>query len=238
MAIHKNSTEDAKTLDGSQNSPPKGSKASAAKSNGSKPSVEDIRTRAYEIFQARHEGPGNEIGDWQKAEASIAADSANADAPEGVQPPAAATSPSDKPAGNATDGSPSGLTSEEVAIRLKKFGPNAMPDTTVHPLRSALSKFWTPVPWMLEAAIVLEVVLGKYVEAADHRGPAGVQRRARVFSGVARAGDSCGAEVAVGAERVGPARRCLEDCARGRIGAGRYREAVAGCRGGGRRAPR
>ena len=41
-----------------------------------------------------------------------------------------------------------------------------MPDTTAHPLRSALSKFWTPVPWMLEAAIVLEVVLGKYVEAA------------------------------------------------------------------------
>jgi H+-transporting ATPase len=166
MAIHKNSTEDAKTLDGSQNSPQKGSKASAAKSNGSKPSVEDIRTRAYEIFQARHEGPGNEIGDWQKAEASIAADSANADAPEGVQPPAAATSPSDKPAGNATDGSQSGLTSEEVANRLKKFGPNAMPYATVHPLRSALSKFWTPVPWMLEAAIALEMVLGKYVEAA------------------------------------------------------------------------
>jgi len=64
------------------------------------------------------------------------------------------------------DVSLSGLTSEEAGIRLKKFGPNAMPDTTMHPLRSALSKFWTPVPWMLEAAIVLEVVLGKYVEAA------------------------------------------------------------------------
>ena len=66
----------------------------------------------------------------------------------------------------ATNGTRSGLTSEEAATRLKKFGPNAMPDTTAHPLRSALSKFWTPVPWMLEAAIVLEVVLGKYVEAA------------------------------------------------------------------------
>ena len=29
-----------------------------------------------------------------------------------------------------------------------------------------LTKFWAPVPWMLEAAIVLEMVLGKYVEAA------------------------------------------------------------------------
>jgi H+-transporting ATPase len=41
-----------------------------------------------------------------------------------------------------------------------------MPDTSVHPLRIALEKFWTPVPWMLEAAILLELVLGKYVEAA------------------------------------------------------------------------
>jgi H+-transporting ATPase len=62
--------------------------------------------------------------------------------------------------------SPSGLTNEEADLRLKKVGPNAMPDTTMHPLRSALSKFWTPVPWMLEAAIVLEMALGKYVEAA------------------------------------------------------------------------
>jgi H+-transporting ATPase len=36
----------------------------------------------------------------------------------------------------------------------------------MHPLLSALSKFWTPVPWMLEAAIVLEVALGKDVEGA------------------------------------------------------------------------
>ncbi len=41
-----------------------------------------------------------------------------------------------------------------------------MPDTSAHPFRMALEKFWAPVPWMLEATIVLEVVLGKYVEAA------------------------------------------------------------------------
>jgi H+-transporting ATPase len=61
---------------------------------------------------------------------------------------------------------PPGLTSDEVRRRLEKFGPNAVPDTSLHPLRRALTKFWAPVPWMLEAAIVLEVVLGKYVEAA------------------------------------------------------------------------
>ena len=41
-----------------------------------------------------------------------------------------------------------------------------MPDTGVHPLAMALDKLWAPVPWMLEAAIVLELVLGKYIEAA------------------------------------------------------------------------
>jgi H+-transporting ATPase len=59
-----------------------------------------------------------------------------------------------------------GLTSDEARRRLEKFGPNAVPDTALHPLRRALTKFWAPVPWMLEAAIVLEIVLGKYVEAA------------------------------------------------------------------------
>jgi H+-transporting ATPase len=59
-----------------------------------------------------------------------------------------------------------GLTSDEARRRLEKFGPNAIPDTAPHPLRRALTKFWAPVPWMLEAAIVLEVALGKYVEAA------------------------------------------------------------------------
>ena len=58
-----------------------------------------------------------------------------------------------------------GLTSEEARRRLKKFGPNAVPETTLHPLRRALANFWAPVPWMLEAAIVLEVALGKYVES-------------------------------------------------------------------------
>jgi len=60
----------------------------------------------------------------------------------------------------------SGLTADEAHHRLEKFGANAMPDTSVHPLRMAIEKFWAPVPWMLEAAVILELVLGKYIEAA------------------------------------------------------------------------
>jgi H+-transporting ATPase len=59
-----------------------------------------------------------------------------------------------------------GLTSDEARRRLAKFGPNAMPDTSMHPFRMAVEKFWAPVPWMLEVVIVLELALGKYVEAA------------------------------------------------------------------------
>jgi len=41
-----------------------------------------------------------------------------------------------------------------------------MPDTSGHPLRDVLANFWAPVPWLLEAAIILEIVLHKYYEAA------------------------------------------------------------------------
>ena len=71
------------------------------------------------------------------------------------------------PAGVAapTRDSSNGLTSDEARHRLETSGPNSMPDTALHPLGRALAKFWTPIPWMLEAAVILELVLGKYVEA-------------------------------------------------------------------------
>jgi hypothetical protein len=52
-----------------------------------------------------------------------------------------------------------GLTTMEAKTRLAKSGPNAMPDTALHPVRRALTKLWAPVPWTLEAAIVLEIFL-------------------------------------------------------------------------------
>ncbi|HEV2220016.1 MAG TPA: HAD-IC family P-type ATPase [Casimicrobiaceae bacterium] len=64
------------------------------------------------------------------------------------------------------DAPPGGLASDEARRRLAETGPNAMPDTALHPLRRAFGKLWAPVPWMLEAAILLEIALGKYVEAA------------------------------------------------------------------------
>jgi magnesium-transporting ATPase (P-type) len=60
---------------------------------------------------------------------------------------------------------PSGLTSDQARRELRKTGPNTMPDSSAQPLRMAVEKFWPPVPWMPETAIVLELVLGKFVEA-------------------------------------------------------------------------
>jgi H+-transporting ATPase len=59
-----------------------------------------------------------------------------------------------------------GLTSSQAKELLATVGPNTMPDTALHPLRQALGKLWAPVPWMLEAAIILELALRNFTEAA------------------------------------------------------------------------
>jgi H+-transporting ATPase len=59
-----------------------------------------------------------------------------------------------------------GLTSIEAAGRLRETGPNAIADVAQHPVRRALGKLWAPVPWMLEAAILLQIGLGEYIEAS------------------------------------------------------------------------
>jgi H+-transporting ATPase len=78
--------------------------------------------------------------------------------------------PAPKPAAPAAtpppaDDSPDGLTSDEARRRAEQYGPNSMPDASAHPARMALEKLWAPIPWMLEAAVVLELALGKLVEA-------------------------------------------------------------------------
>lgn len=58
-----------------------------------------------------------------------------------------------------------GLTADQAKARLREFGANTIPEPTKHPLLAFLLKFWAPVPWLLEATIVLEVLLGKTTEA-------------------------------------------------------------------------
>lgn len=59
-----------------------------------------------------------------------------------------------------------GLTSKEAARRLAQVGANAIPEAKKNPWLDFLKRLWGPVPWMLEAAVILEILLGKYTEAA------------------------------------------------------------------------
>jgi H+-transporting ATPase len=62
-------------------------------------------------------------------------------------------------------GPQNGLTSDEARRLLVKVGPNAIVDVAQHPVRRAFGKLWAPVPWMLEAAILLQLGLDDYIEA-------------------------------------------------------------------------
>lgn len=46
-----------------------------------------------------------------------------------------------------------------------QYGPNAVQEAKPHLFLAIAQKFWAPVPSMLEATIVLEVILGKRPEA-------------------------------------------------------------------------
>jgi len=67
---------------------------------------------------------------------------------------------------SASNASAVGLSSAEARAALAQFGPNEVRDTAIRPWRMALAKFWAPVPCMLEAAIILQVALHEYAEAA------------------------------------------------------------------------
>ncbi len=58
-----------------------------------------------------------------------------------------------------------GLSSEEAKRRLAQIGPNAVAEPHVSPFARIARRFWEPVPWMLEASIVLQLSIGENLEA-------------------------------------------------------------------------
>jgi H+-transporting ATPase len=164
MSIQENSGTGAAPLEEhAANSGSNDAKASLPKLNGSKAAVDEVRTRAYEIFQARHGGPGSAIGDWQKAEASVIADTN-----ETVTPGTDASKKAAGPANTETiqealtkfhSSLEQGLTQEEAANRLKHNGPNAIEERRISPLKRFLAFLWGPIPWMIEIAAVLSALV-------------------------------------------------------------------------------
>ena len=56
-----------------------------------------------------------------------------------------------------------GLSSAEAQKRLQQYGPNEIPEKKENPLLKFLSYFWGPIPWMIEAAIIMSAVIQHWV---------------------------------------------------------------------------
>ncbi len=58
----------------------------------------------------------------------------------------------------------SGLSSGKVSEYHKKFGYNVLPEKSVNPFLKFLSYFWGPIPWMIELAAVLSLLIHHYTD--------------------------------------------------------------------------
>ncbi len=59
-----------------------------------------------------------------------------------------------------------GLTSAEADGRLHEYGPNAVVPARPPGVQTLLRKFWGVIPWMLESALITDLVMGRWPDAA------------------------------------------------------------------------
>ena len=60
--------------------------------------------------------------------------------------------------------SPDGLSQAEAQRRLVEYGPNEIAEQTTNQLLALLAYFWGPIPWMIEAAVILSGLLGHWAD--------------------------------------------------------------------------
>jgi H+-transporting ATPase len=58
--------------------------------------------------------------------------------------------------------SPDGLSQVEAQRRLTEYGYNEIAEKTTSPVLQFLSYFWGPIPWMIEAAVILSAVVRRW----------------------------------------------------------------------------
>ena len=61
---------------------------------------------------------------------------------------------------------PDGLSSSEAEKRFEQYGPNEIQEKKVNPLKKFLSYFWGPIPWMIEAAVIMSAVIQRWPDFA------------------------------------------------------------------------
>src|SRR5476651_1247066 len=54
--------------------------------------------------------------------------------------------------------SPDGLTQAEAEKRLAQYGPNELEEKKTNEFLKFLGYFWGPIPWMIEAAVILSAI--------------------------------------------------------------------------------
>jgi H+-transporting ATPase len=59
-----------------------------------------------------------------------------------------------------------GLTSAEAQARLSKYGPNTIEEKTKSQLTVFLGYFWGPMPWMIEAAAIMSILVKDWVDVS------------------------------------------------------------------------
>jgi H+-transporting ATPase len=58
-----------------------------------------------------------------------------------------------------TELSQAGFSQKEAQRRLAQYGTNELPEKKTNPLLKFMSYFWGPIPWMIEAAVVLSALV-------------------------------------------------------------------------------
>ncbi len=59
-----------------------------------------------------------------------------------------------------------GLSSSEAEKRLQQYGPNEIQEKKVNRLLKFLHYFWGPIPWMIEAAVIMSAVIQRWPDFA------------------------------------------------------------------------
>ncbi len=60
--------------------------------------------------------------------------------------------------------SKTGLSSEEVNKRIQQYGPNDIPEKKINPFVKFLRYFWGPIPWMIEAAVIMSAMINRWAD--------------------------------------------------------------------------
>ncbi len=62
------------------------------------------------------------------------------------------------------ESSPDGLSQAEAQKRLTQYGPNEFEEKKTNPFLKFLTYFWGPIPWMIEAAVILSGIVRHWMD--------------------------------------------------------------------------